>query len=556
MSPSSNTSVEVAAMLGDSVVGVKHCIDPRSGKISARTKMLLAVGAACLLAAVVAFAVSVHAATVNKTALDYWTHQLHKPAFAFRGDAPSKLFDALAFGGLSFGLTAIIFALVRVRDERRSPYYRIGSAPGVELPLEQAPTAAFPLVAPRGDDFVFNYAPGIDGELVLDGQTVPLAHAAASGMARPSPAIAGAFELPITARAKIRARVGMATMIVSAVERPRRNAVPVAVWESRTMAYFAGSLVAHLGLWALLQMFPAEGSTASIDLAMNEEITTRSQVTDHDDATKIPDQTGDGGESEAGVDTKAKLSEGEAGTKTAGNDARHVEIKNRGAESPQTARAAAIEAARSQGILGDMPALQAGITSIAAESDFASGFSANDIPGGMGDGTGEGGPGFGLGRSGFGGGGGCDHAPCGIGVGDYHFLGKGSHLGNGYGLDLGHGPGLPGHHPTAPQPHMGEAHVVGEYDKSIIRRYIKRSIDKVTYCYEHELLAHPDLGGEVLVQFFIQPNGTVGSSAGKGFDQTVASCVADVVKTIEFPAPGDGGGIQVNYPFNFHAAGK
>src|SRR5438034_8724410 len=58
------TAVEVAAMLGDSVVGVKHCMDPRSGRISKRTWTMVGVAAACLLASAVAFALSVHTAAV------------------------------------------------------------------------------------------------------------------------------------------------------------------------------------------------------------------------------------------------------------------------------------------------------------------------------------------------------------------------------------------------------------------------------------------------------------------------------------------------------------
>ena len=42
-------------MLGDSVVGVKHCIDPRGGKIAPATWGLVAAGAACLLASAIAF---------------------------------------------------------------------------------------------------------------------------------------------------------------------------------------------------------------------------------------------------------------------------------------------------------------------------------------------------------------------------------------------------------------------------------------------------------------------------------------------------------------------
>jgi hypothetical protein len=545
-------------MLGDSVVGVKHCMDPRSGQVSRRTWTMLGIGAACLLAAAVAFAVSVHTAAVNKSALEYWTHTLHKPAYSYRPEVLSAAYDFLMFGGLSLGLSFVIAGLLRVRDEKRSPYYRIGSAPGVELALEQAPSPSFPLVAPRGDEFVFNYAPGIEGELVLDGRTTPLAELAAKGVARPSPTLVGAFELPIPERARIRARAGLATMMVTSVERPRRQSVPVlAALESRTLKYFAGSLGAHLALWAFLQMVPAEDGAAVVDFASIEDQGIRAATPENE--LKPPDkiEDGDGGnDSTAGVDVSARLEEGEAGDKTAGNDPKHIQLKDRGAD-PQLTRAAVLQEARAQGILGDMPMLQAGISSAAAEADFSSGFEQQDVPGGVFDGTGEGGPGFGIGRHGFGAGGGCTHAPCGgYGVGDYHFVGSGTHRGNGYGLPGGGGHGLPGHKAQAPEPRIGQANILGDYDKAIIRRYIKLNIDKIGYCYEHELLAKPDLSGEVIVQFFIQPNGTVKGSLGKGFDANVANCVAGVVGNIEFPAPHGGGGIQVNYPFTFHPAGK
>jgi hypothetical protein len=550
-------AIEIATMLGDSVVDVKHCIDPRGGKVSRKTWTLLGVGAACLVASCVAFAVSVSVAAANQRALEYWTHVLHKPVYAFRPEAVSGALDWFMAGGLAIGLTAVVAGLLRVRDDKRSPYFRIGTAPGVELPVDHAPAASFPLVAPNGDDFLFHYAPGIDGELVLDGKTTPLAELAAAGISRPSPMLAGAFEMPIPARARIRARAGKASVLVSAVDRPRRHVVPlVAAFESRVMTYFAGSLAAHLGLWALLQIIPLEGGAANADLAMSENVSTRTAGTTNEVAPPPPSD-GTGGEGQDGGDTPAPGTEGAAGTKMAMEDnAPHIQIKDRDA-SPQLSREEAIQMARTSGLMSSMTAMSEGITSVAATENFASGFSTYDQPGSVFDGTGDGGMGFGIGRTGFGAGGGgsCD-IWCGTSVGRYATHGAGLHAGTGYGFAGGHGPGLPGHHGGVPQPRVGEAHLIGEYDKSIIRRYIKRNIDKIAYCYEHELLAHPGLVGEVQVQFFIQPNGTVRGSVGKGFDATVASCVADVVGQIAFPAPPDGGGIQVNYPFNFRPAAQ
>jgi hypothetical protein len=94
----------------------------------------------------------------------------------------------------------------------------------------------------------------------------------------------------------------------------------------------------------------------------------------------------------------------------------------------------------------------------------------------------------------------------------------------------------------------------GDLDKSIIRRYIHRHLDKVRYCYEKALLGKPTLEGIVASQFVIGPDGRVTVSTASGVDPAVSSCVASVIKDIEFPRPENNGGtVQVNYPFTFHS---
>jgi outer membrane biosynthesis protein TonB len=111
------------------------------------------------------------------------------------------------------------------------------------------------------------------------------------------------------------------------------------------------------------------------------------------------------------------------------------------------------------------------------------------------------------------------------------------------------------HTPAVPQPVVGQPTAVGGLDKTIIRRYIKRNVEKIAYCYEKQLLAHPGIEGTVTIQFFISPDGSVKTSNGAGFDNEVSNCVAGVVSAIQFPRPDGGGGVQVNYPFTFHASG-
>ncbi len=103
---------------------------------------------------------------------------------------------------------------------------------------------------------------------------------------------------------------------------------------------------------------------------------------------------------------------------------------------------------------------------------------------------------------------------------------------------------------SVPEVHIGQAMVVGSLDKNLIRRYLHRHLAKITYCYEHELLARPRLHGTVQTRFTIGPQGHVLAATATGFDDQVASCVARVLEHVEFPPVVDST-IIVNYPFTF-----
>jgi hypothetical protein len=225
------------------------------------------------------------------------------------------------------------------------------------------------------------------------------------------------------------------------------------------------------------------------------------------------------------------------------------------ADQEQLARQQAIEQARTAGVLGAAALTQGGaFASITGTGDISSGFDDVDIQGGLlGNEPGEMAGGFGFGRSGFGpGGGGTGWGT--IGTGRYGTIGHGSGTGSGYGVGSGRG-GMRGRQSSVPSVRIGQPQSVGDLDKAIIRRYIKRNIQKITYCYEKQLLAKPGLEGTVSTQFFISPNGTVAQSNASGVDSEVSSCVAGVIRAIEFPKPKGGGGVQVNYPFNFRPTG-
>jgi hypothetical protein len=90
----------------------------------------------------------------------------------------------------------------------------------------------------------------------------------------------------------------------------------------------------------------------------------------------------------------------------------------------------------------------------------------------------------------------------------------------------------------------------GDLDKAVIHAKVREHRPKLTHCYEQALLAKPALAGTVIVKFFIRPDGKVAAATASGVDPDIASCVADVIKEIEFPKS-NSGGAQVSYPFVF-----
>jgi Ca-activated chloride channel family protein len=169
-------------------------------------------------------------------------------------------------------------------------------------------------------------------------------------------------------------------------------------------------------------------------------------------------------------------------------------------------------------------------------------------------GGGYGAMGYGVSGVGYGGGGTAWGA---IGTGTYMTIGHGAGTSGGFGGGFGVGGAMGGMRArTAAVPSivLAQPTVQGDLDKAIIRRYIKRSIQKLSYCYEKELLGHPKLAGTIDTKFVIDENGRVASSEASGVDPTVSSCVAAVIKDIEFPKAVGGGRVVVNYPFTFKPA--
>jgi hypothetical protein len=139
------------------------------------------------------------------------------------------------------------------------------------------------------------------------------------------------------------------------------------------------------------------------------------------------------------------------------------------------------------------------------------------------------------------------------GLGTYGTIGHGSGTGgSGTGSGIG---GLRGRHTAAsPTIKLGEATVKGDLDKAIIRRYVKRNIQKLQYCYEKELIKKSGLAGKLVAKWTINDQGkTEDVATPTTFDPDVGACVVTVFTGIEFPKP-KSGTVAVSYPFTFATA--
>jgi hypothetical protein len=92
----------------------------------------------------------------------------------------------------------------------------------------------------------------------------------------------------------------------------------------------------------------------------------------------------------------------------------------------------------------------------------------------------------------------------------------------------------------------------GSLSKEIIRRVIGRHVNEIRFCYEQQLIAHPDLQGRVSAKFIIAPTGAVQTAAVTQSDlgnPAAEQCIAKALARWIFPAPEGGGVVIVTYPF-------
>ncbi len=168
-----------------------------------------------------------------------------------------------------------------------------------------------------------------------------------------------------------------------------------------------------------------------------------------------------------------------------------------------------------------------------------------EVPEGVAHAVGHGGWGYGAVGHGFGGGGVAYGA---IGVGSGSGFASATHESGVLGV-VGRAAA------SAPTVVIGAAVMTGDLDRNLIRRYVRRKLPALRHCYEKALVREHDLESTVTATFSIGADGhVIESSADGALDAVLEGCVADVIRTIEFPAAKGAGAVSVRYPFHFKRA--
>jgi hypothetical protein len=486
--------------------------------------------------------------------------EAQKVAHEFRPQRLGAAFDWMALGGLGGGLLCMTFGFLRLREEKVAPTYRIGDASGVDLPTQNAPQPDFSLVAPRGDGFVLNFSTAWQGALTRNGQSSSLADLVAEGRARSSAVLAGAMELDIRAGEEIQVATGEQSFVVRSVNKPRRQAVPLlANIDSNALTYVAATAVVVGGFMLGLDTLHEDEKRLYGDIFADSDRYSLIQTTPFEDAI-AEELEKEAIESDPGsTGTKMSGDEGLMGDKESTRPTGLFAMKNRDT-APALAKEQVLTQARESGILGILKSSDGGaFAELHAMNQFSSGLDDDDIYGGLlGSEVAAASGGWGYGTRGMGPGGGCIGCENWgtIGTGTYGTIGHGEGTGAKFGAGGGKG-GMRGHKSSAPILKIGIVKKSGGIDADIIRRRIHRKLSRIRHCYEKELLVHSDLQGTVNTHFQISPAGKVQGVGAKGMgNQNVESCVAGVIKTIQFPKPLDGGYVNVTrYPFMFRPAG-
>lgn len=131
------------------------------------------------------------------------------------------------------------------------------------------------------------------------------------------------------------------------------------------------------------------------------------------------------------------------------------------------------------------------------------------------------------------------------GFGTIGTIGHGSFNGGGFGRSA-----------VVPYTRLGTVEVTGadaDTWKAITRRYVRRDITKLSYCYEKQLLEHRDLEGTVVAALAVAKTGKVTATITETFDKKIGACMKAIFDGLEMPKPD--GPFTATVPITFRPAG-
>jgi hypothetical protein len=449
------------------------------------------------------------------------------------------------------GVLPALSRLVRRREEPPQRQFSLGEDPSSDVwvgPELLGGRTKVTLVDTDDHGSRINLLPGMAGGVTLaDGSRVGLQEMAQGGQA---------FALP--AGAKVRLGLGEYTFLVHSVL-PGRYPKLVTEFDRKPLSFTAIALLGHLIFFGTIIFVPpdplglsVEDLLAGDDRFVPYELLAMEMLEQDLETEDFQEEADD--EPQGGQGRRHAGEEGQMGRQDAPkNDSRYGIKGPADNPDPHMARERAKEYAATSGILSvlqsDAPTSPFGQdTALGVDPESALGLLMGNQ---IGDSFGYGG----LGLRGTGRGGGGDGRGT-IGLGRLGTIGHGGGGGTGQGYGRGAG-GLKGRRASVPSISTGTAAVRGSLSKEVIRRYIRRSINQIRYCYEQQLARRPDLAGRISIRFVISPSGAVTTSSvaeNTLGDGAVGDCVSRAVQRIAFPQPEGGGVVIVTYPFMFQSA--
>jgi TonB family protein len=472
--------------------------------------------------------------------------------------APGTGLGALGAALILLGLVPFGVGLSR-REDDAAPRYAIGEAHEADFHLAASGLAdrPFPLVERDDGHIHLRVTDAMQGQVRAGGEVRDLADIRAEGRHMVEP---GVHVVPLSANAAAYVSLGGADFRIRSVARAKLEVDRAAL--DRPFAYSQlSAAVVVFGFLGLTHLMPEDAMELDFDGdALPSRFVGYMQQPDvpPDDPEVDSDAEGAGETPDSPESARAPGPEGKMGDPSQAAAQGRFAAK-RTASIPQLARTLGPPDARSAGILGIMPTMDAShFLASTAGSAFASGVDDQDIWGnltGTDIGPGGGVPGgLGLVGTGRGGGGPADGV---VGLGTTGLITGAGGCKVGESCDDRKGLRGTGFRERGrPQPivRQAKADVIGEMDKDLIRRVVRTHINEVRFCYNQGLARDPGLRGRVAVRFTIGPTGTVPAAVvaeSTITDRNVGNCAVQAVKRWRFPKPERGGNVVVTYPFVF-----